>query len=79
MEGYVSFASVEGLGEPPADPMSPDGVVEGEDGVKTRSVLGLSAGVVAWGGWRKLLGVAGVVGAPGHVHDDGQQQPGVVL
>jgi len=78
MEGYVSFASVEGLGEPPADPMSPDGagVVEGEDGVKARSgVLGLgAAGVAAWGGWRKLLGVAGVVGAPGH-----EQQPGVVL
>jgi len=76
MEGYVSFASVEGLGEPPADPMSsPDGVVEGEDGVKARSgVLGLgAAGVAAWGGWRKLLGVAGVV------HDGQQQQPGVVL
>ena len=81
MEGYVSFASVEGLGEPPADPMSPDGVVEGEDGVKTRGVLGLgAAGVAAWGGWRRLLGVAAVVGAPGHVHhEDGQQQPGVVL
>jgi len=80
MEGYVSFASVEGLGEPPADPMSPDGVVDGEDGVKTRGVLGLgAAGVAAWGGWRRLLGVAAVVGAPGHVHEDGQQQPGVVL
>ena len=82
MEGYVSFASVEGLGEPPADPMSPDGVVEGEDGVKARGVLGLgAAGVAAWGGWKKLLGVAAVVGAPGHhhVHEDGQRQPGVVL
>ncbi|KIM45644.1 hypothetical protein M413DRAFT_345000 [Hebeloma cylindrosporum] len=76
IEGYVSFASVEGLGEPPADPMSPDGVVEDEDGVKTGSVLGLGAGVAGWGGWRRLLGVAGVVGTP---HEDGQQQRGVVL
>jgi hypothetical protein len=55
------------------------GVSEGEDGVmKTRSsVLGLGAGVAAWGGWRRLLGVAAVVGAPGHAHE--AQQPGVVL
>lgn len=59
IEGYVSFASVEGLGEPPADPMSPDDAdLEHERGRST-GVLG-----VAWGGWKRLLNVAGLEGHP---------------
>ncbi|KAF9483102.1 hypothetical protein BDN70DRAFT_350261 [Pholiota conissans] len=58
IEGYVSFASVEGLGEPPADPMSPDDAdMEHERG--RTGVLG-----VAWGGWKRLLNVAGLEGHP---------------
>ncbi|KAF8965572.1 hypothetical protein BDZ97DRAFT_1918135 [Flammula alnicola] len=58
MEGYVSFASVEGLGEPPADSMSPDDAdLERERG---RGVF-----EAAWGGWKKLLNVAGLEGNHG--------------
>jgi len=58
MEGYVSFASVEGLGEPPADPLSPTGG-DDEDG-EERGRKG-PGGVLAWGvgGFRKLLNVVG--------------------
>ena len=56
MEGYVSFATVEGLGEPPADPLSP---TDGDEEERGRKGPG---GVLAWGvgGFRKLLGVVGV-------------------
>jgi len=65
IEGYVSFASVEGLGEPPADPMLPDGGVGGEghdvEGAKAMRVWGLAVGAAAaWCGWRRLLVVARV-------------------
>ena len=62
MNGYVSFASVEGLGVPPDDPRG--------DGINDRHAMGgdldrgrKASGVLAWGvgGFRKLLG--GVVGA----------------
>ena len=60
MAGYVSFASVEGLGMPPDDLTRDmdDGV-----GKEERGRSGGPAGVFAWGvgGFRKLLG--GVVGA----------------
>ena len=69
MEGYVSFATVEGLGEPPADPLSP---TDGDEEERGRKGPG---GVLAWGvgGFRKLLGVVGVE------HAQMQKEEGVVL
>ncbi|KAF8907962.1 hypothetical protein CPB84DRAFT_1843795 [Gymnopilus junonius] len=58
MQGYVSFASVEGLGVPPAalggdDALEGGEVVDGDGKKKEKGVLGVL------GGWRKLLGVGG--------------------
>lgn len=64
MAGYVSFASVEGLGMPPDDPT-------GEMDDKPGEERGRKGGVFAWG-FRKLLG--GVVGASENerqVHNEG--------
>lgn len=50
IEGYVSFASVEGLGEPPEGPISP---VDGEDGERDCGKKGKVMGL--WKlDWRKL-------------------------
>lgn len=59
IEGYVSFASVEGLGEPPADPMAPASAEMELERGRSSGVLG-----AAWGGWKKLLNVAGLEGYP---------------
>jgi len=74
IEGYVSFASVEGLGEPPADPLSPhDDDSDGRHGGK-RDARGMLLSMGNWGGWTKrLLGVRA-----GHVRD-GDDPAGVVL
>ncbi|KAF8655617.1 hypothetical protein AX16_002999 [Volvariella volvacea WC 439] len=54
MEGYVSFASIEGLGEPPEDPNSPtDDEREGRRAERGRGMWSLRGVSLDW---RKLLG-----------------------
>jgi hypothetical protein len=80
IQGYVSFASVEGLGEPPLVGEEFDG---GEDGRKANGGKGrkesmpfLPLSVLnAALGWKKFLGGAGA--EPGIDH--GMEGPGVVV
>ncbi|KAF9557961.1 hypothetical protein CPC08DRAFT_724783 [Agrocybe pediades] len=83
IEGYVSFASVEGLGEPPADPLSPDGDDEEGDGRsgRKRDGRGMLLSMGTWSGWtRRLLGVGATGTGAGTVQrEGGGQGEGVVL
>ncbi|KAH9484738.1 hypothetical protein JR316_0001638 [Psilocybe cubensis] len=60
IEGYVSFASVEGLGEPPGAAFGDENEAGANAGSGTAGT-GNGGGMlgVAWGGWRRLLGVGG--------------------
>ncbi|KAF4620970.1 hypothetical protein D9613_000125 [Agrocybe pediades] len=83
IEGYVSFASVEGLGEPPADPLSPDGDDDEGDGRsgRKRDGRGMLLSMGTWSGWTKrLLGVGATGTGAGTVQrEGGGQGEGVVL
>ena len=68
MQGYVSFASVEGLGEPPlvGDEFDGDGFGDGDGGKGGKGTAFLPLGM--WNtalGWKKFLGGGVVQGQPG--------------
>ncbi|PPQ81428.1 hypothetical protein CVT25_015933 [Psilocybe cyanescens] len=73
IEGYVSFASIEGLGEPPGAAFGDDSEGGAGAGGAGGSGTGNGGGVLgaAWGGWRRLLGVAGPPGVQAQAQEEG--------